>query len=93
MSTSKRLVIMLRSFDYNNGMKFTTKDKDQDEYDANRAVTWNGGWWYSENCFNVKLRGHHFEGQHEYGKGIHWQKIFHSMEYSFKKASMKVRRC
>ena len=81
-------------FAYQNGMKFTTKDNDQDELSFdNCAIIRNGGWWH-KNCFSVKLTGDHFEEKHETGEGIHWINIFgYSFVYSLKKASMKVRRC
>ena len=71
-----------------NGMKFTTKDKDQDRnLEKNCATTFGGGWWY-EFCHRVKLTGQHNETR---AKGIHWLSIT-TYNVSFKRASMKLRR-
>ena len=45
------------SMAYHNGMKFTTKDNDNDAgSDGNCAEQWNGGWWYNV-CHRVNLNG------------------------------------
>ena len=73
-----------------NGFKFTTKDKDQDSAHFNCAAKYGGGWWYNL-CFSFKPTGQHYEGDHVYAKGIHWQSIT-GFSHSFKKTSLKVRR-
>ena len=72
-----------------NGMKFTTRDKDQDTLPTNCASTFIGGWWH-KNCFLAKFTGPHFEGHHGFALGISWEAIT-SRNFSFKKVSMKVR--
>jgi len=39
-----------------NGMKFSTKDRDQDGASSNCAESWTGGFWY-ESCFNAHPTG------------------------------------
>ena len=73
-----------------NGMKFSTKDMDQDTAISNCAANLSGGWWFSK-CFGAKFTGRHFEGKHKYSRGIHWKGIT-GLENSFKKVSMKIRR-
>ncbi|XP_065058542.1 ficolin-2-like [Rhopilema esculentum] len=46
------------SLSFQNGMKFTTKDKDQDTYYINCASKFKGAWWYSA-CHLSNLNGLH----------------------------------
>lgn len=75
------------SLDHNNGMKFTTYDRDNDESGSNCAVTFKGAWWH-RSCFYSDLNG-------QYGidsaSGIiwyHWRGFYHSLV----RAQMMVRR-
>jgi len=53
-----------------NGMKFTTKDRDQDIFErGNCAQVYGGGWWYN-NCFSVRLTGQHTETKTYIGRRI-----------------------
>eukprot|EP00794_Sanderia_malayensis_P003776 gene3776-4299_t len=42
------------SLQESNGMKFTTKDRDNDLYATNCAVLYKGGWWHRD-CFMANL--------------------------------------
>ena len=42
--------------DHFNGMKFSTKDKDQDRHSINCAKERHAGWWFN-NCVNCHLNG------------------------------------
>ncbi|KAK6970241.1 BgMsFReDn5 [Biomphalaria glabrata] len=58
-------------FSYHNNMKFTTYDKDFDEYGPNNcAVLYKGGWWYKA-CHKVNFNG--IWNSKEYGLGVNWQ--------------------
>ncbi|VDI72252.1 Hypothetical predicted protein [Mytilus galloprovincialis] len=77
---------------YNNGMKFTTYDQDNDKYPFNCAddSTLKGGWWYNA-CWTGKeamLNGH-YTHRNNGQQGI----IYKSFKItSLKKSTMKIRR-
>ena len=64
-----------------NGMKFSTKDKDNDVSLDNCAVLFSGAWWY-ESCYLSNLNGLYLK---EYNvKGINWFHFrdFHSLKFT-----------
>ncbi|XP_037810269.1 fibrinogen C domain-containing protein 1-like [Lucilia sericata] len=70
------------------GMKFSTKDRDNDEYESNCAVVYTGAWWYKK-CHVSNLNGKY--GDTNYAKGITWQS-FRGYNVSIKHAKMMIRR-
>ena len=46
------------SLAYQNGMPFTTKDRDNDNHGSNCAITCRGAWWYNS-CFNSNLNSNY----------------------------------
>ena len=75
------------SLAYQNGMAFTTKDRDNDSFDANCAVRFKGAWWY-KGCHHSNLNG--LYGSTEYGEGLNWY-AWHGHYYSLPRTEMKVR--
>ena len=70
-----------------NGMKFSTKDQDNDGSPDFCAQTYTGAWWYLY-CHTANLNGRY--GDSTYGKGINWH-TWKGHYYSLKKSSMKVK--
>uniref|UniRef100_A0A1W7RDN4 Ryncolin-4 n=1 Tax=Agkistrodon contortrix contortrix TaxID=8713 RepID=A0A1W7RDN4_AGKCO len=78
------------SFSGQNDHAFSTKDRDNDIYDGNCAVSFKGAWWYAK-CHSSNLNGLHYKGEHtSFADGINWAsaKGYH---YSYKYADMKIR--
>lgn len=73
------------------GMKFSTKDQDNDGSGDNCASKYHGAWWYI-NCHDSNLNGYPYEGEYSSSiqKGIVWDG-FRGPYYSLKKTSMAVR--
>ena len=73
-----------------NGMKFSTKDKDQDTWDTSCAQTFNGGWWFGD-CHHSNLNGMYHKGVHKsFADGVNWR-AWRGFKYSLKFTEMKVR--
>ena len=74
-----------------NGMKFSTRDNDNDNYGGNCAQYWNGAWWFN-NCFQSHLNGPYYQNPVvSIWRGIIWYD-WKGDRYSLKFTEMKTRR-
>ncbi|CAB3363502.1 Hypothetical predicted protein [Cloeon dipterum] len=81
------------SLSYHAGMKFSTRDFDNDQWpDGNCATTHSGAWWYN-GCDTSNLNGMYLNGDlpeiHEY-KGMYWYD-WHGPTYSLMSSRMMIR--
>ncbi|XP_028313637.1 fibrinogen C domain-containing protein 1-like [Gouania willdenowi] len=78
------------SFMKHSGMRFTTKDRDQDQSENNCASYYQGAWWY-RNCHTSNLNGQYLKGGHaSYADGVEWSS-WTGWQYSLRFTEMKVR--
>ncbi|XP_045177353.1 tenascin-N-like [Mercenaria mercenaria] len=71
-----------------NGMKFSTFDQDNDNYETKCAVEFGGGWWYSD-CQSSNLNGPY--GSQADNQGMTW-KDWRNSSVSMLFTEMKIRR-
>nr|XP_034968726.1 fibrinogen-like protein 1 [Zootoca vivipara] len=73
------------------GMKFSTKDRDNDNYEKNCAEEDKAGWWFNR-CHSANLNGLYYNGPYSAAtdNGIVWY-TWHGWWYSLKSVVMKVR--
>ncbi|XP_052069118.1 ryncolin-1-like [Mytilus californianus] len=76
---------------YNNRMRFTTKDRDNDADPGNCANQRNGAWWYKY-CTYVNLNGRYVQGGQIDMKGITWKALKWKSYYSMKSSVMMLRK-
>lgn len=74
----------------NNGMQFTTKDKDNDHWPLNCGERYKGAWWYRR-CTFANLNGKYLEGGQVHWTGITWYN-WTSSSYSMKSSVMMLRK-
>ncbi|XP_048777751.2 ficolin-2-like [Ostrea edulis] len=78
------------SLSSHNGMLFTTRDVDNDLASGQCAVSFKGGFWYS-NCHTANPNGQYLQGTHEsMADGINWQ-TWRGYKYSLKTFQMKIK--
>lgn len=79
-------------------MKFSTFDRDSDQWEENCAEVYGGGWWYN-NCQAANLNGIYYSGgqydprnniPYEIENGVVWVP-FRPSDYSLRVARMKIR--
>ncbi|XP_062504742.1 ficolin-1-like [Corticium candelabrum] len=79
------------SLSRHNGMKFSTKDQDNDIFSGGScALRYQGGWWYDA-CHESNLNGKYLKGSHSsYANGVNWRH-WRGYGYSLKFTEMKMR--
>ena len=75
-----------------NGLKFSTRDNDNDNSTAVHCAEYcHGAWWY-DRCHDSNLNGRYSNGTHNSdGDGVNW-KTWRGVNYSLKTTDMKIRR-
>jgi len=75
------------SLAYYNNMAFTTKDRDNDKWSSNCAVSYTGAWWY-QGCLNSNLNGQYLGNKND-NKGAWWGHFRRNLSLKF--TEMKLR--
>ncbi|XP_052704318.1 ryncolin-4-like [Crassostrea angulata] len=77
------------SLAYQNGMKFSTKDQDNDKWNKHCGVNFQGGWWFKD-CEHAYLNGPYLKSAKITWISINWY-AFGNESRALKKASMMIR--
>ncbi|XP_040260823.1 ficolin-2-like [Bufo bufo] len=78
------------SLSYQNGMKFSTVDQDNDADTRSCVDLYKGAWWHNQ-CHQSNLNGLYRPGKHEtFADGINWNSG-KGYNYSYKRSEMKIR--
>ena len=75
------------SLSYHNNMAFSTKDRDNDRWSSNCAVSLIGAWWY-KSCLTSNLNGKYLGDKNDF-KGIRWHSFRDPLSLKF--TEMKLR--
>ncbi|KAJ8311608.1 hypothetical protein KUTeg_010963 [Tegillarca granosa] len=78
------------SLKYHNGRKFTTKDKDNDNYKSGNCVVIHKGAWWHNSCYHSNLNGIYMNLVTN-DKSMNWY-YFHNNHMSLKISEMKIKR-
>ena len=79
------------NYGIHNGMKFTTRDNDNDNDWTNCASKYSGAWWFNS-CFDSHLNGAYYHNPAvSIARGIIWY-YWKGYYYSLKFSEMKTRR-
>lgn len=78
------------AFSYQNGMSFTTKNRDNDKDNSQCAKSKVGAWLY-DGCALSNLNGKYLHKRHQLWQGLYWEK-WKASTYSLKATAMMVRR-
>ena len=70
-----------------NNMAFSTKDRDNDVWSSNCAVSYTGAWWYNA-CHSSNLNGQYLGEKHDV-RGIRWSDFRGTISLKF--TEMKLR--
>ena len=57
-------------------MQFSTKDRDNDQYNGNCATQWQGAWWYNA-CHHSNLNGLYRSGLVG-SQGVRWYRFLNN---------------
>lgn len=87
------------SFSAHNRLFFTTRDRDNDEYEGGNCAQRSGGAWWYKRCYTSNLNGRYRGNQENKGRypdmddGVQWNSVFgNGTRYSMKSTEMKIRR-
>ncbi|XP_013384235.1 ficolin-1-like [Lingula anatina] len=73
-----------------NGLRFSTKDNDNDNSGGSCSQTFKGAWWYGS-CHGSNLNGMYYLGDHSsYADGVGWAS-FRGRYHSLRRTEMKIR--
>jgi ficolin len=78
------------SLSYNRGMRFTTRDQDNDQSMSSQcAENYKSGWWHA-GCTLANLNGLYLRGNDSTATGVFWNNWL-GAKYSLKSCGMKIR--
>lgn len=80
---------------YQNGMSFSTYDKDNDKHDTLHCAGFFKGAWWHRGCTHSNLNGKYYKNSTEHHDGVFWRSWHDDGQDRFipmKKVEMKIRR-